>query len=42
MLNLLSGRLLSENLRINGKLRVNGVETDNINNYKNYLGYVMQ
>jgi ABC-type multidrug transport system ATPase subunit len=42
LLNLLSGRLLSENLRIHGKLKVNGTETDNINEYKNYLGYVMQ
>lgn len=29
-------------MRIHGKLKVNGNETDNINEYKNYLGYVMQ
>lgn len=33
---------MSENLRIAGNLKVNGNETDNINEYKDYLGYVMQ
>ena len=42
MLNLLSGRLLSPNLRLFGTLSINGEVTDNIAKYKQKIGYVMQ
>ena len=42
MLNLISGRQLSDNLELRGVLRVNGEETPSILKYKNYIGYVMQ
>lgn len=42
MLNLISGRQLSENLELRGLLRINGEETNNIGKFKSYIGYVMQ
>lgn len=42
MLNLISGRQLSDNLELIGSLRINGVETKSIAQYKSYIGYVMQ
>lgn len=42
MLNLISGRQLSENLELRGTLKINGEETSNIGKFKSYIGYVMQ
>lgn len=42
MLNLLSGRLLSTNLVLDGKIFVNGERVYNINQFGEYIGYVMQ
>jgi ABC-type multidrug transport system ATPase subunit len=42
MLNLISGRQLSENLELRGVLHINGEETNNIGKFKSYIGYVMQ
>ena len=42
MLNLLSGRLLSTNLFLEGKMHVNGKRVYNINQFGEYIGYVMQ
>lgn len=42
MLNLISGRQLSENLELRGTLKINGEETNNIGKFKSYIGYVMQ
>lgn len=42
MLNLISGRQLSDNLELIGTLRINGIATNSIQKYKSYIGYVMQ
>jgi ABC-type multidrug transport system ATPase subunit len=42
MLNLISGRQMSENLDCIGNLRINGQSTKSIGRYKSYIGYVMQ
>jgi len=42
MLNLISGRQLSDNLELRGVLYINGTKTNNIGKYKSYIGYVMQ
>ena len=42
MLNLLSGRLLSNNLTLHGNLFINGNQVQNVNKFKNLIGYVMQ
>jgi len=42
MLNLISGRQLSDNLELIGTLRINGIATNSIQQYKSYIGYVMQ
>lgn len=42
LLNLLSGRLLSKNLDIRGRIKINGKIVDNIGDYKSMIGYVMQ
>ena len=42
MLNLISGRQLSDNLELIGTLRVNGTATNSIGTYKSFVGYVMQ
>lgn len=42
MLNLISGRQMSDNLEVIGNLRINGVSTKSIGMYKSFIGYVMQ
>lgn len=42
MLNLLSGRLLSKNLVLKGKITINGKPVDTMMDYKSVIGYVMQ
>lgn len=42
MLNLLSGRLLSKNLTLRGRIIVNGKLVESIADYKSVIGYVMQ
>lgn len=42
MLNLLSGRLISNNLSLYGNITINGSAVQNVNKYKNLIGYVMQ
>jgi ABC-type multidrug transport system ATPase subunit len=42
MLNLLSGRLLSKNLILRGKIKINGKPVDTMADYKSIVGYVMQ
>lgn len=42
MLNLLSGRLLSKNLVLKGKITINGKPVDTMMEYKSVIGYVMQ
>ena len=42
MLNLLSGRLLSKNLTLNGHLTVNNQAVTTMSEYKSLIGYVMQ
>lgn len=42
MLNLLSGRLLSENLTLDGKIHVNNKECNDIAEYESMIGYIMQ
>lgn len=42
MLNLLSGRLLSKNLTLRGKIIINGKDVDTMADYKGVIGYVMQ
>lgn len=42
MLNLLSGRLLSDNLILRGQLKANGKPIDTMAEYKGVVGYVMQ
>lgn len=42
LLNLLSGRLLSKNLDVRGRILVNGEEVSNIGKFKSLIGYVMQ
>lgn len=42
LLNLVSGRLLSKNLSLSGQVYVNGVQTNDINQYGEKIGYVMQ
>lgn len=42
MLNLLSGRLISNNLSLYGNITINGASVQNVNKYKNLIGYVMQ
>lgn len=42
MLNLLSGRQLSKNLTLKGRIKINGKEIDSMGDYKTSIGYVMQ
>lgn len=42
MLNLLSGRQLSKNLTLKGRIKINGKEIDSMGEYKTSIGYVMQ
>lgn len=42
MLNLLSGRLLSKNLSLKGRIKINGRLIDTMADYKSVVGYVMQ
>lgn len=42
LLNLLSGRLLSKNLILKGKIKINGKQIDSMADYKSVVGYVMQ
>lgn len=42
LLNFLSGRIASENLKIYGKLKINGNEVDNIDCIASHVAYVMQ
>ena len=42
MLNLLSGRLLSKNLTLNGIVKVNNKSVTSMSDYKSFIGYVMQ
>lgn len=42
MLNLISGRQMSDNLELIGNLRINGVSVKSVGAYKSYVGYVMQ
>ena len=42
MLNLLSGRLLSKNLTLNGIVKVNNKSVTSMSDYKSLIGYVMQ
>ena len=42
MLNLLSGRQLSEKLTAYGNLFINGNQVNNVNKFKSLIGYVMQ
>lgn len=42
MLNLLSGRLLSKNLTLKGRIKINGQPVDTMADYKSVVGYVMQ
>lgn len=42
MLNLLSGRLLSKNLTLKGRIRINGQIIESMSDYKSAIGYVMQ
>lgn len=42
MLNLLSGRLLSKNLVLKGRIIINGKPVTTMFDYKSVVGYVMQ
>ena len=42
MLNLISGRQMSNNLELIGKLIINDTVVDSVGAYKSYVGYVMQ
>lgn len=42
MLNLLSGRLLSKNLYLKGRIKINGNLVNTMADYKSVVGYVMQ
>lgn len=42
MLNLLSGRLLSKNLKLRGNIKINGRNVTTMADYKSVIGYVMQ
>ena len=42
MLNLLSGRLLSKNLKLRGTIKINGKKVETMADYKSVIGYVMQ
>ncbi len=42
MLNLLSGRLLSTNLVLKGRIIINGKPVETVADYKSVIGYVMQ
>lgn len=42
MLNLLSGRLLSKNLKLRGTIKINGKKVETMTDYKSVIGYVMQ
>lgn len=42
MLNLLSGRLLSKNLTLTGRIKINGNLVNTMADYKSVVGYVMQ
>ncbi len=42
MLNLLSGRLISNNLTLYGDILINGNHVKDVGEYKNLIGYVMQ
>ena len=42
MLNFLSGRMVSNNLNITGKMKINGVDSKNIDAIGNQIAYVMQ
>lgn len=42
MLNLLSGRLLSKNLILKGRIIINGKPVETVADYKSVIGYVMQ
>ena len=42
MLNLISGRQMSNNLELIGNLIINDTVVDSVGAYKSYVGYVMQ
>ena len=42
LLNFLSGRLLSQNIKIYGEICINGHKVTDINKYKNRMAYIMQ
>lgn len=42
MLNLISGRQMSNNLELIGSLIINNAVVDSVGTYKSYVGYVMQ
>lgn len=41
-LNFLAGRLMSNNLVLEGNYRINGVDIKSVERYSNQIGYVMQ
>ena len=42
LLNFLSGRMVSDNLKITGRMMINGVDVPNIDVLSNQIAYVMQ
>ena len=42
LLNFLSGRMVSDNLKITGKMMINGMDVPNIDVVSNQIAYVMQ